>query len=376
MVNGGLLKHKFFIMVIKTSYIRLNRIILAVAVGLLSMACGAAWGQDNQRTPLEEFAENYRKFNNLAANGEIAPSNAAIAMKYIDRCLELNDTDGTLGDRGKLLYMKSIVYKAQRDTLRQFWNLKNAVSCGYYEASTELSFIIDEIENKKIVPLIEKVNNATGLANDQNTIISPSALRDINECIRINDQYDGIESRALLYFMKAWVYYFSGLTDENTQNFLNYLMMSYNKNPSIAQDLITEFSSSKDFDNGILNPYSTNSGYVVDAYLPTVNYKSSNLLTVKRVYVTDYSTVVNCVCRSYGWMSISPTTYILANGHKYPITGARGIPFSPERYYFDDDEDSANFFLFFPVIPFTTKSIDLIEFEGQSPWQVKGIILR
>lgn len=74
----------------------------------------------------------------------------------------------------------------------------------------------------------------------------------------------------------------------------------------------------------------------------------------------------------YSWMTIDPQTYILANGQKYKLIKAEGIALSPSLTYFSHAGETKTFTLYFPPIPQTTSSIDLIE-SMTSEWRFYGI---
>ena len=76
----------------------------------------------------------------------------------------------------------------------------------------------------------------------------------------------------------------------------------------------------------------------------------------------------------YSWMTIDPQTYILANGQKYKLIKAEGIALSPSLTYFSHAGETKTFTLYFPPIPQTTSSIDLIE-SMTSEWRFYGIKL-
>ena len=76
----------------------------------------------------------------------------------------------------------------------------------------------------------------------------------------------------------------------------------------------------------------------------------------------------------YSWMTIDPQTYILANGQKYKLIKAEANALSPSLTYFSHAGETKTFTLYFPPIPQTTSSIDLIE-SMTSEWRFYGIKL-
>lgn len=116
--------------------------------------------------------------------------------------------------------------------------------------------------------------------------------------------------------------------------------------------------------------------YVDDVYYPQVSQLPQNI-KVKRVILSSIETKVELeVTNTYvnGWININPSTKIVANGKDYKIKAASGIPFSPKRYYFGKNEETATFTLTFPPIPKDIQEIDLIESKGNG-WKLYGIKL-
>lgn len=66
-----------------------------------------------------------------------------------------------------------------------------------------------------------------------------------------------------------------------------------------------------------------------------------------------------------GWASMEPKSYIRAVGseNKLFLTGARGIPLTPAKHYFKRYGEILYYSLFFPALPKSVTSIDIIELE-------------
>lgn len=75
----------------------------------------------------------------------------------------------------------------------------------------------------------------------------------------------------------------------------------------------------------------------------------------------------------WSWAHIERETYIVAQGRKYKMTRADGIEEAP-RTTDVTRKDHLTFTLHFPVIPSSTKEIDLV--EPGSDWKLYGISLR
>ena len=75
------------------------------------------------------------------------------------------------------------------------------------------------------------------------------------------------------------------------------------------------------------------------------------------------------------YYNIDKNTYIIANGIRYTMTKAEGIKIAPDLTYFSYEGQDVSFTLYFPAIPTSATSIDLIE-SSQSDWQFFDIQLR
>jgi hypothetical protein len=65
------------------------------------------------------------------------------------------------------------------------------------------------------------------------------------------------------------------------------------------------------------------------------------------------------------WINISKVSFIRPSGTglKLGMLKASGIPLSPDRYYFPNQNSTLHFSLFFPLPPAGTRFIDVIENE-------------
>lgn len=75
---------------------------------------------------------------------------------------------------------------------------------------------------------------------------------------------------------------------------------------------------------------------------------------------------------SYQWCCIDKNTHIIVDGKKYTLTKADGIEMAPNRTYFTQPGQLITFTLYFPPIPETASTIDLIE-SDDSTWKFYGI---
>jgi hypothetical protein len=71
---------------------------------------------------------------------------------------------------------------------------------------------------------------------------------------------------------------------------------------------------------------------------------------------------------SGGWIRIEKETFIeiKENGKRYFLTHSEGIPINPEHHYFESKKEWRYFSLFFPAIPLTNCTINIIEIENGS----------
>lgn len=84
---------------------------------------------------------------------------------------------------------------------------------------------------------------------------------------------------------------------------------------------------------------------------------------VEKIEFTNDATVLSCSCELEGgfWADFSPNAYLedVATGKQYKILKCEGLPFSPEKKVFSEDE-KCNIVLSFPLIQISSK-LNLIE---------------
>lgn len=109
-----------------------------------------------------------------------------------------------------------------------------------------------------------------------------------------------------------------------------------------------------------------------------ITYKATEATDCKIVSITRNSkeTVIEIEhhIKDGYWFNISPETYIedKATGKKYRMTNCEGISRSPEKSYHPNGHGLVKFKLFFPSLPSTVTTIDLIESE-ESAWRFYNI---
>ena len=69
-----------------------------------------------------------------------------------------------------------------------------------------------------------------------------------------------------------------------------------------------------------------------------------------------------------GWIRMEQDTFleIKETGKRYVLTQAIGIPINPEHHYFESKKEWRYFSLYFPAIPQTDCTINIIEIENGS----------
>lgn len=114
---------------------------------------------------------------------------------------------------------------------------------------------------------------------------------------------------------------------------------------------------------------------------PSVSSTTDERAKIKSVYIgRDYTAVEitwNNLSRNsyYKACSINRNTYIIVNGTRYTMTKAEGIKIAPDKTYFSYAGQDITFTLYFPPIPTSATSMDLIE-SADSKWKFYGIKIR
>ena len=82
----------------------------------------------------------------------------------------------------------------------------------------------------------------------------------------------------------------------------------------------------------------------------------------------DFGYTAKEIYDSGGWIRIEKETFIeiKENGKRYFLTHSDGIPINPEHHYFESKKEWRYFSLFFPAIPLTNCTINIIEIENGS----------
>ncbi|MFK7948408.1 MAG: hypothetical protein AB8G11_12530 [Saprospiraceae bacterium] len=104
---------------------------------------------------------------------------------------------------------------------------------------------------------------------------------------------------------------------------------------------------------------------------PEYNGKSNSHIEILKVTITDKYTIVEFRHENPyeygGYVNIFPQTCIRTNkGEKFKLQKVKNIPVAPYRHHFYKKGEVLRFKLFFPSINPSTKSIDIIESEGDS----------
>lgn len=125
---------------------------------------------------------------------------------------------------------------------------------------------------------------------------------------------------------------------------------------------------------------SNNAGPVV-VNNPSVDSSTAYTTHITKVTANDRETIIefsgnnNSMTGYYTWVTISPYSYIMANGQKYTLKSAEGIGIDPKKTYFNQPNTNYTFKLIFPPIPSNISKFDFIE-SADSNWKFYGVKIR
>jgi S1-C subfamily serine protease len=114
---------------------------------------------------------------------------------------------------------------------------------------------------------------------------------------------------------------------------------------------------------------------------PAVRSSTAERARIKSVTLGRDYTAVEIISNNqsgssyYQWCNIDRNTYILVNGTRYTMTKAEGIKIAPDKTYFSYAGQDITFTLYFPSVPTSATSMDLIE-SADSEWKFYGIKIR
>lgn len=105
---------------------------------------------------------------------------------------------------------------------------------------------------------------------------------------------------------------------------------------------------------------------------PKTNYEAGANVEVLRIDLEDDFTRIDFIyyAKPYyengGWVQLRGDTFIKPVGSdlKLKLVKAINIPITPIKHFFKTTNDMLCYTLYFPAIPSGTKSIDIIEFDG------------
>ena len=80
----------------------------------------------------------------------------------------------------------------------------------------------------------------------------------------------------------------------------------------------------------------------------------------------DFGYTAKEIYKKGGWIRMEQDTFIeiKETGKRYLLTQATGIPINPEHHYFESKKEWRYFSLYFPAIPQTDCTINIIEIEN------------
>ena len=110
-------------------------------------------------------------------------------------------------------------------------------------------------------------------------------------------------------------------------------------------------------------------------YHPMIKHQAKHIPEVMRIEMDDEFTRIDFIvfatspAFNWEWVSILPTTFIRIAGLKEKLTlvKAVNIAVSPSRHYFKKRTDLLPYTLYFPALPKSTTTIDIIESESAGP---------
>lgn len=114
---------------------------------------------------------------------------------------------------------------------------------------------------------------------------------------------------------------------------------------------------------------------------PKVASTTANRTYITKVIANNSETLIefqgnnNSMSGYYTWISISPNSYIIANGQRYNLVRAEGIGVEPTKTYFNNPNTNYSFKLYFPPLPQNTTTFDFIE-SLESEWKFYGVKIR
>lgn len=114
---------------------------------------------------------------------------------------------------------------------------------------------------------------------------------------------------------------------------------------------------------------------------PSVRSSTAKGLTIRSVRWEHDYTAVEIISNGmtengyYQWCSIDRNAYIMVDGKRYTMTKAENIEIAPEKTYYSYPGQEIIFTLYFPAIPSSATSMDLIE-SPNSDWKFYGIKIR
>lgn len=137
----------------------------------------------------------------------------------------------------------------------------------------------------------------------------------------------------------------------------------------------------KIIENPIDKDYATTYYKDVVVTNPVVSNSSAEEAKISKVTIGDNYTIIEIETNNaapdggyFQWCNINKNTYVKTNGHKYKMIKTENIEIAPNKTYFQYSGQSIAFKLYFPKIPKTTQSFDLIE-SAESEWKWYGIKL-
>ena len=124
---------------------------------------------------------------------------------------------------------------------------------------------------------------------------------------------------------------------------------------------------------------------------------TNNEITLERTLINDLThiktkiiadqesqTIIHCIHKASaiyingGWVNIHPNTYLTSGEgqNPLPLIDAIDIPFSPNKHFYKNSQETKRFTLLFPAIPSSWTKFSLIEESGTENGFIVTDILR
>lgn len=212
-------------------------------------------------------------------------------------------------------------------------------------------------------PLFDNNGNIVGIVSSKHR-----EAENVNYAIKTSYLYNLIETTSSTKLLP-------------THNAVSEMTLS-NKVKSLKNFVFMIICSNKSDDSFLFSSNFKSLGEGNTLNYPSVRSTTTERAKIKSISLTKDYTAVEITSNnklddeSYNtWCNIDKNTYILVNGVRYTMTKAKGIKIAPEKTNFSYYDQTLTFTLYFPPIPTSATSMDLIE-SLDSDWKFYGIKIK